>query len=420
MALQNMPSLVYLLLAIVLGAIVGLENEYRMTKGIKIYFGLRTSIFISMIGYIFALLYTITDNIGAIFGGIAVITVISTALYIEKTSVSHAPGATTYTSIFIMFFSGMLVGLGAYQYAIVLTILIAAISVYKREFISAIRKIKRVELLAAINLLLVAFVILSFLPNAYVGPYALFNPFEFWVIVATVGFVFFIQYIVLKMSRHGVLFSSVIGSLITSTAVAFKLIEIGNRMKKASKTIVYNVMFSSNVTMILVQGLLFTIIITESLSVAYHLIPVMVVSMIPMLLFLYFGKRNFEQKIDKSMSPFPIVQTLEFAVIFFAIFTLSRIVAVFDPQFLVLSVFLSGFANVAGTVFSISFIFMHHDITAAYTAMLIGLSISSGLLIKAALSLLSKDSYIKTRIFTYSMIIGVASLLTSLITYYGI
>ncbi len=420
MITQNLPSLLYLFLVIILGTIVGLENEYRKQSGIKIYFGLRTSIFITLLGYIFSLIYIMINSVDVLLSGIIAIIVISTALYIEKTNVSHVPGATTYASVFIMFFVGMLVGLGAYQYAIILTILVAAISIYKREFLSVIKKIKRKELLAAINLLLVAFVILPFLPDAYIGPYNLFNPFEFWVIVATVGFVFFLQYMALKTSKRGVLFSSIIGSLITSTAVAFKLISIGNKMKRASKTIIYNIMFSSNVTMILVQGLFFTLLITGSMAITYHLIPVMVVSLIPMLIFMYAGRHDFEHDIEKPANPFPIIETLEFAVLFFAIFTLSRVVAVFDPKMLVLSVFLSGFANVAGTVFSISFLFAHHDITAAYAAMLIGLSISAGLLIKAVLSVLSKNRYIKLRVFTYSIIIGVASLLASLISYYGI
>ena len=44
----------YIVLSIALGAVFGLENEYRMQKGVKIFMGFRTSIFIALLGDIFA------------------------------------------------------------------------------------------------------------------------------------------------------------------------------------------------------------------------------------------------------------------------------------------------------------------------------------------------------------------------------
>ena len=77
-----LPPLQYLLLAVAIGIIVGLENEYRMYQGAKIYLGLRTSIFLSLLGYFFAVLYFVTSDTLTLLAGIGTITVYATAGYI--------------------------------------------------------------------------------------------------------------------------------------------------------------------------------------------------------------------------------------------------------------------------------------------------------------------------------------------------
>ncbi len=418
--LALLPPLEYLLLAALLGAIVGLENEYRMQNGVRIFLGLRTSIFISVLGYVSSLFYLITSSPEVLVATFGVITVIATAMYIEKSQILKDPGATTFSGVFILFLSGLLVGLGYFEYAIVLSVLLAAVSFYKREFLNVIHKLKRKEVIATLNLLIIFFVILPLLPDNFIGPYAFFNPFEFWMIVATVGLVFFIQYLILRFSKFGLFLSSIIGSAITGTAITLTLLRLGNSVKKAVKPIFYNIMFSSNIPMIFGQGALVIYAVTFSPQILYYLLPVLIVSFVFLLAFLFLGKKEFGFKMSAPQNPFPILQTIKFAILFFVIFTVSRLVNIFIPQFLTLTMFISGLANVAGSAFSLGFFFLNGDISASYTAFLLGLVIGASVVEKGFLALLSRNKLIRIRVFGYSLLMGAFILITAFVSYYGI
>ncbi len=319
-----------------------------------------------------------------------------------------------------MFFVGMFVGLGYYTYAIVFTVLVAAISMYKREFIEAISRVKESEILAAINLLIITFVILPLFPDTYIGPYNFFNPFEFWLIVATVGAVFFIQYIVLKTSKFGLFLSSILGSLITGTAVSFRLLGMKLKAKKMSDVVIYNVLFSSNLPMVLVQALAIAYFSTLSSALIYSLLPVIIVSLAGLAVIGFIGRNKLNYRTRSTVSPFPIKATLEFAVVFFLIFTFARATQIFIPAFLPVTIFISGIVNVAGAALSLGTLLLAKKLSADYVAYLIGLAISAGVLEKAFLGLISKDRHVRRVIFAGSMILGLAIFASSFIPIYGI
>ncbi|EEZ93256.1 MAG: membrane-like protein [Candidatus Parvarchaeum acidiphilum ARMAN-4] len=410
----------YIVLSIALGAIFGLENEYRMQKGVRIFMGFRTSIFIALLGNLFALFYEVFNSSTIIIAGFAVMIAFSSAIYFEKSAKTKDPGATTYISSMILFLSGMLVGIGYYQYAIVIVILITAISFYKREFLYFINSIKKSEMIAAINLLIISFVILPLLPNTYMGPYNFFNPFQFWLLVALVGTVFFIQYMILRISKSGLLISTVIGSLITGTTITFALISLGNRFKKLGKAVVYNVIVAANIPMVLIQALLIIYIVTLSDKIVYYMLPITAVSVISLLAIYLIGKKEINKKAERPDNPFPLVKTLEFAAVFFLVLSISRIVAVVAPNLLIVDMFLSALANIVGAAFALGTLFLGHEISASYTAMLLGISVFAAIIEKGFIGLIAKDKSTRRGIFGYSMVVGLLLLITMFLQYHGI
>jgi uncharacterized membrane protein (DUF4010 family) len=411
-----LPSLQDLLLAIALGAIVGLENEYRMLHGVRIYLGLRTSVFIAMLGYLFALLYYITSNVAVLITAAGVIVIFASLLYEAKVKLVHYPGATTYVATMILFFVGLLSGLGYYQYATIIGVLLAALSFYKREMLSVIGRLTRAELLAAINLLVIAFVILPLLPNMYLGPYQFFNPFAFWLIVSAISLLFFLQYFIIKYSERGILFSTLIGSIISGTGIAFALINLGNKVRSKAKTITYNVLFSANLPMIFGQGLILIYFTTISAPIVYYFLPVLATSSIFLAILWLLGRKELTEKIEAPQKPFPIMQALEFAVLFFVILSVSRLVDAFVPQILPLTMFFSGIANVAGSTVSIGLLFLDGKIAASYAAFLLGLSIAAGVLGKAIVALVSKNRAIKRTVIAASVIFCIVTLAASTVS----
>ncbi len=420
MLITGLQNYEYLLISILLGAIFGLENEYRMQHGAKIYFGLRTSIFVAMLGYIFADLYYLFSSVSIIITGFAIMTVIVTASYLVKSFKKDLLGMTTYVSSLILFTAGILTGLGYYEFAIILTILITAISFYKRELLNFIHLIKRSELIAAINLMIIALVILPILPNHNIGPYDFFNPFQFWLIVTVVGMVFFVQYLILRARKRSFFLSSIVGSMISGTTITFSLLNLGNRVRRLSKQVVYNSIFSANIVMILVQVLFIIYIATRSTALMIDLLPVSVISLGSMMVVFLIGRKNLNTTNQKPSTPFPLVKSLEFAAVFFVIISVGKIIAAVAPGLLPADVFVSSLANVIGTMFTIGTLTTHNVVNANYAAFLVGLSIAAGVIEKGFIGLISKSKYVRNRMFVYSIVIGLLILLTSYIQFYGI
>lgn len=410
----------YIALSIALGAVFGLENEYRMQKGAKIFLGFRTSIFITLLGTLFGVFYSLFNYMPILVAGFATMLVFTTAIYIEKNQITKNPGATTYISSMILFLSGMLVGLGYYDYAIIIVILITAISFYKREFLYFINSIRKSEMIAALNLLIIAFVILPLLPNKYMGPYDFFNPFQFWLLVALVGSVFFLQYAILRISKSGLLLSTAIGALITGTTITFVLISLGNKFKNIGKAVAYNIVVTANIPMVLIQALLIIYILTFSSKIVYYMTPIVLVSIISLLLVYIKGRKYMSIKSERPKTPFPLVKTLEFAVVFFIVLSVSRIVGAVAPNLLVVDMFLAALANIVGAAFALGTLYVNHQISASYTAMLLGISIFAAVIEKGFIGLISKNKETRRLVFGYSMTVGLALLVTLFIQYHGI
>ncbi|MCI4460605.1 MAG: MgtC/SapB family protein, partial [Thaumarchaeota archaeon] len=241
-----------MLIAVAVGAIVGLVNEYRKISGARVPMGLRTSIFISLLGYSGALLYQVSGSSAGLAVTIAAAAVVATAVYLARAAVSRSLGATTYVAMILLFFAGSLVGMGLYEYGFALSILLAALSLYKTELLGAISRIRREELLAIVNLLVISALILPMLPDRYIGPYGVLNPYEFWLTVVVVGVIFFAQYVALRVSRRGLLAFTLIGAIVSSTTVALSLVELANRRRELGTSVALNIAVS-NMPMALFQ-----------------------------------------------------------------------------------------------------------------------------------------------------------------------
>ncbi|MGC8566956.1 MAG: DUF4010 domain-containing protein [Caldisphaera sp.] len=404
-----------LLMAIAAGGIVGFVNEYRKITGSKIFLGLRTAIFISLLGYMFSIFSKIFSMDMALLASIITIVTISTAIYLEKVRVTGSPGGTTYVSIFLVFFSGMLEGLGYFELGIIISVLVASLGIYKTQLLDAISKIRKEDLLGILNLMIFSLVILPFLPNKYIGPYSLFNPFQFWFIVVIIATIFVAQYIVLKIYRKGLMIFSIIGGIVSSTTVTISLIELSNKNEKAGKAIAFNILFS-NLPLVLVQILAFSYFTTGSFSIVRHIGLTVLLLIISMLIIFVIGKKYWESEyIETPEAPLPVLRVLEFAIIFFIIMILAKIVVIVASYLLPLTIFASSFANAAGSIFSIGLLYLHNQINAEYAAFLIQLTLLAAIMEKAFLVFLSKNKYVKLYTIVGTIALSLIVVLTMII-----
>lgn len=411
-----------LFLAVALGSIVGLENEYRMLKGAKLFLGLRTSIFIVLVGFLFGFMYSIIQNNTAVLiTGFVVATIFATSMYIEKSTLLRLPTATTFASTILLFIIGILVALNQYEIAIIVTVLIAALSFYKSDLLSAISKVNRSELIAIINIFIIALIILPILPNQDFGPFGIFNPFQFWLIVTIIAIIFFLQYAMLKLAKsRGLLLYSMIGSTVSSTAVTFALTKLSNKIKGGINSLVYNISFVSNIPMILIQVALIAYIVTSSNSLIIAFLPVLIASLVITIIPLIIFHKSMYLNVKVKENPLPILSAIEFGVIFFIVYAISKIIGLIAPQFLTLAIFSSSLANAIAATFSVGLLLKDGIISTNYAAFLLSLEIFAAVIEKGFIGLLSRNKRFKLYSLLTSIILGIIILIVAIISYYGI
>lgn len=243
---------VKLLLAIVLGGLIGLERESAPKKAaLKEQgdgWGLRTYSLISLLGALAGLMYLYNNT--AVFLSIIIIFMAMLIVYYAVGSwMIKSMGITTELGALFSFLIGYFVTSETLpiQLTIAVTIVLELILSLKEKSRSFILGIKRTEVDAFIGFAIIALVILPFLPNqgfyltdiqslqtlvethqvnlGFFSGLELINPFRMWFIVALVTGIEILGYILMKSigAKNGVIAASIVGGFISSTSVTQSL-----------------------------------------------------------------------------------------------------------------------------------------------------------------------------------------------------
>jgi uncharacterized membrane protein (DUF4010 family) len=134
-------------------------------------------------------------------------------------------GATTLFATLTTFALGIVAVLGEIEHAAAAAIVLTALLGFKKEMHVGLERMKRVELRAAVQLLLISAVILPVLPDRGFGPFEALNPYRIWLMVVLIAGVSFAGYVAIRLfgAGRGVLLTGALGGLVSSTAVALSL-----------------------------------------------------------------------------------------------------------------------------------------------------------------------------------------------------
>jgi uncharacterized membrane protein YhiD involved in acid resistance len=102
-----------------LGGLVGIEREFgrRVKKSIPI--GVRTMIFISLLGTMSTMLREWIDPTLLVIVGLAGVIILSAISYHERCEDSGERGLTTYVAAFVTYLVGVLIGLNEFLIAVI-------------------------------------------------------------------------------------------------------------------------------------------------------------------------------------------------------------------------------------------------------------------------------------------------------------
>jgi uncharacterized membrane protein (DUF4010 family) len=219
---MNLTVTLRLAIALAIGLIIGTERGWSSRdshKGLQIA-GIRSFGFVGLFGGISALL---AEQFGAVviavsFLGLALIVGLSYGLTVGQ---SQDFGITTELTLMMTFMLGVMVGNDFAAEAVGVAVVMAALLGFKEELHRSLARLDRQELLATLQLLLIAVVVLPLLPNRNLGPWDALNPRSIGLLVLLIAATSYIGYFAMRLlgTRVGLLATATIGALVSSTAV---------------------------------------------------------------------------------------------------------------------------------------------------------------------------------------------------------
>lgn len=308
-----------LIIALILGLIIGMERgwskrKYPEESGSD---GLRNFGLIGLLGGIAALLaqqWSVTI-LAIIFLGLAIL--VSTA-YVLTAKKSNDYGTTTELAVLITFILGALVMKGLSLEAIAIAVIVTWLLKLKPEIQKMLIWLKKEELIATLQVLLLALVTLPLLPNQDIGPWQAINPRSIGLLVLLIVGISYVGYFINRLwqNKAGILLIGLLGGLASSTATTISISRMAKQGKGEKKLLATAIALATGT---MCPRLLLEIVVVNS-QLAFKLaIPLIVLGLTPVIIALILIRRGMKSQTEdahiKLSNPVEIGMALQYALI---------------------------------------------------------------------------------------------------------
>ena len=218
------------LIALFIGALVGMEREKKKAREGSEGAGIRTLILIAAAGAVSAWLSLKLSFpwifVGALLG-VAVLILAGYAL--PKREVPADYGLTTEFASLVVFLLGGMTLFGYPEVAVALGIVTSVVLAYKKPMHSLVAKVGPEDVYAILKLLAATFIVLPLLPNHTVDPLGALNPYSLWWLVILISALSLVGYVAVRWlgPQRGITFTGLAGGLVSSTAVTLTFAKRG-------------------------------------------------------------------------------------------------------------------------------------------------------------------------------------------------
>lgn len=220
------PEIPSLVAALAVGLVIGLERGWHgrdLPEGGRVA-GLRTFALTGLLGGVLGHLlpaFGAWPLVAALLG----LSILLTASYLRAVKLSGDLSATTAVAMLLTLVLGAYASHGNVELALTAAVITAVLLAMKPALHGWLRLIEHRELAAALQLLVLSVVILPYLPNAGLGPYAALNPYELWWAVILIAALSLAGHVAMRMTgaNRGLLWTGALGGLASSTAATVTL-----------------------------------------------------------------------------------------------------------------------------------------------------------------------------------------------------
>lgn len=228
-----MPSLLLdLVTAMAIGLLIGIERGWS-SRGVadgQLAAGIRTYGLIGLLGGLAALLSQ-PYGVGAWIAILMVLAALVVVSYLGDLR-NGDMGMTSEVALLLTFLLGSLALSDQRMLAAGCAVIVALLLSLKDQLHAALRRLSALELSGALKLLFISLVLLPALPNQGYGPWQVFNPYSIWWMVVLIAGIGFAAYVAVRLvgTRHGLLITALLGSLVSSTAMTLSLSRLRERV----------------------------------------------------------------------------------------------------------------------------------------------------------------------------------------------
>lgn len=311
-----------MLIAALIGFLIGLERERKRERATSLLAGVRTFTLISLFGALGAVLVEPTGvaTLLVAFGALAVLM----GLGYWRESGGKKIGGTTQVAALVAFLLGVLAGLGDNVSALAGAVIVTGVLSLREELHGLAGGLDREDLLAVVRFAAVSLVVLPLVPNEPMGPWGVWNPRTIWLLVVLISGVSFVGYVAIKMvgARRGIGVSGLLGGLASSTAATLSFAERGRETPQLAPTLALGTLAASAVA---APRLLVLLGVVGPSLIPYALVPVSALFVVTTLAATLIARARDEQDASVRVeNPFELRPALQFGLLFATILLVLR------------------------------------------------------------------------------------------------
>jgi uncharacterized membrane protein (DUF4010 family) len=312
-----------LLVATLLGFLIGLERERKREIQGSIFAGIRTFPLIALFGAVVGQLMEVAGPF-LLVGAFLALAVLVALAYWRETA-GEKVGGTTEVAVLVAFGLGVMAGLGQAVPALAGAVIATGVLSLKQELRHLSVAATRQDLFAVVQFAAVSLVVLPLVPDEPFGPWGVWNPRTIWLLVVLISGVSFVGYILTKAigARRGIGLSGLLGGVASSTAVTLSFSENSRRRPELSSVYAVGVLAATAVMaprLVAILGLVQPRLIVPSLL---PLAAIFLVAVIGAVLALRRSARS-EAAEARISNPFELKTALQFALLFAVVLLVAR------------------------------------------------------------------------------------------------
>jgi uncharacterized membrane protein (DUF4010 family) len=375
-----------LAVALLVGALVGLERERTVEDNRRLFAGIRTYPLIGLLGCLSSLLGHAAGMwmLGVLSLGFVALVV--TSYMLEARSGHH--GATSEVAAIMVFVLGALIFHEWYAVSIASSVLLTLFLSIKQPLRRWIARVSEEDIYATLKFAIITAIVLPVLPNETMGPLDVLNPRQVWYMVVLIAGISFAGYVLVKVfgSKRGLAITGMMGGLVSSTAVTLSFSQKSRETPDLSRTFASAIILACSIMYprILVE---IAVVNQSLLSFMWPLLAILMASGVAASLLLLLGKKSDTSTDITLQNPFELSSAIKFGLIFAVILLVSKAAQIYlGDSGVYLAAALAGISDVDAITLSMANLSLSGAVTESTAAVSILIAVVVNTIIKAGVA----------------------------------